>query len=142
MYKINPELETKLINTPDELSLDKTGDVPTLCFSISILGKDEDEQEKIGRKVLRYSHQFCKNNFNLVSQTGLNYSNLWNLSLLAVSWSRINFKDNDILYSSAEQASGLISTVSHESAEEICKILWSYNTLNYTNEYLACKVFE
>lgn len=61
MYKISPEFETKLINTlPDELPLEKIGDIPTLCFSISTLGKYEAEHEKIRIKVLRYSHQFCK----------------------------------------------------------------------------------
>jgi hypothetical protein len=79
---------------------------------------------------------------------GLNYSNLLNLSLLTVSWSRVLLEDNIILDKSAEQFKELLIDANEESSEEICKILWAYNSLSYRselivqgiNEYLATNI--
>jgi hypothetical protein len=67
----------------------------------------------------------------------MNYSNLLNLSLLAVSWSRVYLTENEILDKSAEQLKEVISSANEDSSEEICKILWAYNSLYYKNEAIT-----
>jgi hypothetical protein len=67
----------------------------------------------------------------------MNYSNLLNLSLLSVSWSRVYLTDNEILDKSSEQFKEVLSSANEESSEEICKILWAYNSLYYKNEVIV-----
>ncbi len=90
------------------------------------------------RSILRYFVILI----NIVSNQGLNYSNILNLSLLAVSWSRVFLNDGEILHKSSEQFKEVLINANEESSDEICKILWAYNTLNYKNESIVEGVNE
>jgi hypothetical protein len=61
-YVFSQEFVKRLVNKlPDELPIDKKGDISTLCFSISTLA-DENEPEilsLITDKITKYSKMFC-----------------------------------------------------------------------------------
>jgi hypothetical protein len=50
--------------------------------------------------------------------------------------------DDNILYNSAEEFKEVLNNANEDSSEEICKILWAYNTLNYKNESIVQGINE
>ena len=72
----------------------------------------------------------------------MNYTSILNLSLLAVSWSRVNYTDKEELDRSVQYLKDLIRDSNEESADQICKILWSFTIINYKNDILAEAVHE
>lgn len=71
-----------------------------------------------------------------MSDVGLNYQNALNLSLLCVSWSKINFYDKDLQDKIVDSLIETQDSIDHENIQEICKILWSFSNSEYTNEKL------
>jgi len=100
----------------------------------------------VSHKIIRYSNQFCKLNFFesflnakiyililKVSDDGLNYQNALNLSLLCVSWSKINYYDKELQDKIVDSLIDIQDSLNHENIQEICKILWSLSNSEYTN---------
>lgn len=62
-YNIPVDLKKSIIRQlPEEIMMDKKGEIPTICFSISSFNSENDKELKnlIEDKVKRYSHYFCK----------------------------------------------------------------------------------
>jgi hypothetical protein len=56
---------------------------------------------------------------------------------LSVTWSKINFMDNDLFDKCSLVLKDLISEASEDSIDEICKIFWAFNNLNYNHNDLV-----
>lgn len=57
-----------------------------------------------------------------------------NLSLLCISWARLNLKDSDLLDRTVDALLEIKENLNEENIEEICKIIWTFSTLNYQND--------
>lgn len=66
----------------------------------------------------------------------MNYQNALNLSLLCVSWSKINFYDKELQDKVVDSLIEIQDSLNYENIQEICKILWSFSNSEYTNEKL------
>lgn len=72
----------------------------------------------------------------IVSEIGLDYQNALNLSLICVSWSKINFFDKELQDKVVDSLIELQDNLNFENIQEICKILWSFSNSDYSNENL------
>lgn len=62
-FEINQKFKTSLINQlPTRLDIDKKGEVPTLCYSLSTFSDEEDVDlnKVISERVISFSSLFCK----------------------------------------------------------------------------------
>jgi len=71
---------------------------------------------------------------------GLNYHNALNLSLLCVSWSKINFYDKELQDKVVDSLLEIQDSLNFENIQEICKILWTFSNSDYTNEKLIALI--
>lgn len=71
-----------------------------------------------------------------MSDVGLNYQNALNLSLLCVSWSKINFSDKELQDKVVDSLLEIQESLNYENSQEICKILWGFSNSEYINEKL------
>jgi len=67
---------------------------------------------------------------------GIDCINILNLSLLAVSWTKINYYNNELQNKLVEFLLDIKDTINYENIQEISKILWSLSESDYHNEDL------
>jgi hypothetical protein len=136
-HEISDKIRKNIINSlPRILDVEKKGEIPTICFSISsFLSEDQELEEMIRDRITNYSNIFCKFLFiKLVSDDGLNFISALNLSLLMMSWTKIKLNDVDCLNSAANSLIELGETLTEENIDELCKIFWSFYILNFKAE--------
>jgi hypothetical protein len=115
--------------------LNKIGKLEKVIFSSK--NEEIEIQKIIQERIIRYSELFCNKFLILVSDKGLNYTNLLNVSLLCVTWSKINFYEKELFDKCSDALKEVMGEASEDSIEEICKIFWAFNNLNYKNEGLV-----
>ncbi len=75
-----------------------------------------------------------------MSDEGLDYQSVLNLSLLCVSWTKINFYENKLQDKIVETLVEIEDSLNYENIQEVCKILWSFSNSEYSNESLIVLV--
>jgi hypothetical protein len=67
-YNISDQFKKSIIKSlPQQLEVEKKGEIPTICFSISsYLSEDEELNQLIKDRISSYSHLFCKIYINLI----------------------------------------------------------------------------
>lgn len=65
-----------------------------------------------------------------------------NLSLLCISWSKINYIENNLQEKVVDCLLEIKDTLTDENIQEICKILWSFSNSEFKNENLIEFVYN
>jgi hypothetical protein len=64
-YPVDAKLKQLIVEKlPNNISIEKKGEIPSICFSISNYGEEGNEplNKSIENKISHYSTIFCKNN--------------------------------------------------------------------------------